>query len=134
MALYFFHQNFRQRSGLPGVVNAHESNTPFRHHAGFGGAVKLKLENDGLFFEFLDGSVHFQQVAIAGGNRKTAVSSYFGHTELFLLVTKKSFRGNVQMAQKLLNAFMKIPEIADEIGNTIGVGIAETNPHFGFVG
>jgi hypothetical protein len=29
---------------------------------------------------------------------------------------------------------MKIPEIANEISHTIGVGITETNPHFGFVG
>ncbi len=92
MVLYFFDQDFRKRPSLPGVVDAHESDTSFRHQPGFGGAVKLKLENDGLFFDFLDRGVHLKQITIKGRDKKTAICSYFGHPELFFLVTKKRFR------------------------------------------
>ena len=134
MVLYLFSNHFWKRPGFPGVVDTYESDTSFRHQAGFRGAKKLKLENDGLFFEFLDGGVHFKKIAIAGRNKKVAIGSHLGHAEFLLLIAKKGFRGNAQMAQKFFNAFMEISKIADEIGHTIGVGITETNPHFGFVG
>ena len=92
MFLYFFDQDFRKRPSLPGVVDAHECDAPFRRQASLRRAVKLKLKNNGLFFDFLDRGVHLKQITIKGREKKTAICSYFGHPELFFLVTKKCFR------------------------------------------
>ena len=107
---------------------------PSCHQPGFRGTVKLKLKNDGLFFDFLDRGVHLKQITIKGRDKKTAICSYFGHAKLFFLVTKKCFQViDAYVAQEFFDALMKIAEIGNKVNNTIRIGIAEENLYLGLM-
>ncbi len=51
-SFYFFSDDFWQRDCLPGVIDGNEGNVSLCHQPGFRRAVKVKLKDDGLFFDF----------------------------------------------------------------------------------
>ena len=91
-ALYFLGYNFGQGYGLPGMIDGHKGDTPLGSQPSLRRAVKLKLKNNGLFLDFLDRGVHFEQITIVGRYKKAAISRDFGHAEFFIPVSEKFFR------------------------------------------
>ena len=51
---YFLRQNLRQGSRLPSMIYGYAGGRTLSQKTGVRGAIKAKLEDDGLFLEFLD--------------------------------------------------------------------------------